>query len=93
MFSIAFILDALRRINKSVKQGETISKLAILIILSTYFAFLVQSIAFIVILADPPKLPYTDSHPFTVPIFFIVFDAVYVAAIASLATILYRLNA
>jgi hypothetical protein len=92
VFAICFITDGFRRIKKSLKQGECVSNSAITVLLLVYFGFLAQCIG-ILVFCLAPAAPYLLTHPLTVPIFYIIFDAIYAAGISTLATILFRLGA
>lgn len=60
--------------------------------LLVYFGFLAQCIGVLVFCLDTAA-PFLSTHPLTVPIFFIIFDAIYATVIGTLATILFRLGA
>ncbi len=92
VFAICFITDGFRRIKKSLKQDECISKSAITVLLLVYFGFLAQCIGLLMFSLWPPT-PFILTHPLTVPIFYVIFDAIYAAVISTLATILFRLGA
>ena len=92
VFAICFITDGFRRIKKSLKQGECVSNSAITVLLLVYFGFLAQCIGILVFCLQPAA-PFLLTHPLTVPIFYIIFDAIYAAGISTLATILFRLGA
>lgn len=86
-----FIFDGYRRLKSSIQEGETISKRAIILILAIYLVFLLLCVSFTIIFLDSHILAYSQDHPLAYPICLVIFDAIYVATVATLATILFRL--